>query len=221
MNCKMCNTRIRRGARTCPNCGNEAPAGTAFEQTSDPGPLPAPDLSTARDEVDEVVELDDVTAAPPPAKKKKAKRTRKVAPAKASGTAPLFAPDAASLRTLLAEQPEALEPGLSTLRDDEGTAIGSGYESGVGEIDLLAENAQGELVVVMISEQNEGEELIAEVLRRIGWVRKHVGEDERRVRGIVLCEGAPESLGYAAAAVADTICFKTYRVALTFEDLAI
>ena len=63
--------------------------------------------------------------------------------------------------------------------------------------------------------------IIAEVLRRIGWVRKHVGEAEQRVRGIVLCEGAPESLGYAAAAVADTICFKTYRVALTFEDLAI
>jgi len=218
MNCKVCNTRIRKGARACPNCGNEAPAGAAFERTREPGPLPAPDLSTARDDV---VELDNVTDAPPPAKKKKAKRTRKVAPAKASGTAPLFAPDAASLRTLLAEQPEALEPGLSTLRDDEGTAIGSGYESGVGEIDLLAENAQGELVVVMISEQNEGEELIAEVLRRIGWVRKHVGEDEQRVRGIVLCEGAPESLGYAASAVADTIRFKTYRIALSFEDLAI
>ena len=40
---------------------------------------------------------------------------------------------------------------------------------------------------------------VAEVLQRIGWVRKHVGEGERTVRGIVLCEGAPEDLGYAAS----------------------
>ena len=102
MNCKVCNTPIRKGARNCPNCGGDAPAGTGFERSNEPGPLPAPDLSTARDEVSKLV-------APPPRGKKKPKRTRKVAPPKASGETPLFAPDAASLRTLLAEQPEALE----------------------------------------------------------------------------------------------------------------
>ena len=74
--------------------------------------------------------------APPPRGKKKPKRTRKVAPPKASGETPLFAPDAASLRTLLAEQPEALETGLRMLRGDDGTAIGAGYASDVGDIDL-------------------------------------------------------------------------------------
>ncbi len=221
MNCKVCNTQIRKGARTCPNCGGEAPAGAAFERSDAPGRLPAADLSTARDEVGELDGLEDLPAVSPRTKKKKAKRTRKVAPAKASSQASLFAPDAASLRTLLSEQPEALEPGLCVLRDDTGTAIGAGYASGVGEIDLLAQDARGELVVVMISERDEGEELIAEVLQRIGWVRKHVGDDERRVRGIVLCEGVPENLGYAASAVADTIRFKTYRVALTFDDLTL
>ncbi len=86
---------------------------------------------------------------------------------------------------------------------------------------LLATSEAGELVVVMISEEQDGEELIAEVLQRIGWVRKHVCDEENRVRGIVLCEQAPESLSYTAAAVADTVQFKTYRVALSFEDLEI
>ena len=41
----------------------------------------------------------------------------------------------------------------------------------------------------------------------------------RLKRAIVLCEEAPESLSYAAAAVSDTVTFKTYRLALVFEDL--
>jgi len=39
------------------------------------------------------------------------------------------------------------------------------------------------------------------------------------VRGIVLIEGVPEKLSYAAAAVADTLAFKTYRMAVRFEDV--
>jgi hypothetical protein len=37
----------------------------------------------------------------------------------------------------------------------------------------------------------------------------------------VLCVDVPEDLSYAAAAVIDTVAFKTYRVALTFEDLEV
>ena len=126
-----------------------------------------------------------------------------------------------TLRQLLAENPAALEPGLAVYRDADGTPLGAGYASGVGDIDLLASSDAGDLVVVMISEDQGGEELVAEVLQRIGWVRKHVSGGKNRVRGIVLCEQAPDHLSYTATAVADTVRFKTYRVALSFEDLKI
>ena len=122
---------------------------------------------------------------------------------------------------MLADMPQSLEPGLKVFRDGAGKAVGAGYVSGVGDIDLLATDKSGDLVVVMISEQEQGEELIGEVLQRVGWVRKHLGAGKKQVRGIVLCQEPPESLSYAAAAVADTIAFKTYRIALTFEDLDI
>jgi hypothetical protein len=54
-------------------------------------------------------------------------------------------------------------------------------------------------------------------LQRIGWVRKHLGKG--KVRGIILVEQAPENLSYTASAMAGTITFKTYRVAVTFEDV--
>jgi hypothetical protein len=213
---------------------------------SKPTPLPSAELSTAKNPEDEELEveleLNEVTGEPPPepkpaseskpapepkaaaesktAPKPKADAATSQAPArKSSGAAPLFAPDPAGLRALLAEQPDALEEGLGVFRNDDGTPVGAQYSTGVGDIDLLATDARGNLVVIMISEKGQGEELVGEVLQRVGWIRKHLGEGEKKVRGIVLCEEPPESLSYAAAAVSDTITFKTYRVALTFEDL--
>jgi hypothetical protein len=227
MFCKNCNTRLDSGERTCPNCGNDIGPEAAMARPSRPAPLPSPGLSSAKDPDEEIeveLELDEVTgelpASPKPAAKPKAASAKSQAPArKPSGAAPLFAPDPAGLRALLTEQPEALEEGLRVFRNDDGTQTGSEYSTDVGEIDLLATDASGNLVVVMIFEKGQSEELVGEVLQRVGWIRKHLGQDGKKVRGIVLCEEPPDSLSYTAAAVSDTITFKTYRVALTFEDL--
>lgn len=248
MFCKVCNTRLGKNDRHCPNCGQDAPAESAFAKSSESSALPSADLSTARDVIDEddVLELNEVSGeqqpaakAKPAAKKpaarpsakppkpsakkspKKPEPAQEPAAARSGSAAPLFAPDPAGLRALLAEAPDSLEEGLGIFRNDDGSPIGASYTSGVGDIDLLATDSNGDLVVVMVSEKGQGEELIAEVLQRVGWVRKHVGEGTKKVRGMVLCESAPKGLSYAAAAVADTVSFKTYRVALTFEDLEI
>ena len=134
---------------------------------------------------------------------------------------PFGSPDPVGLRALLADQPELLEPGLAVYASEKGTPLGAGYTSAVGEIDLLGRGADGGLVVVMVAESHEGPELIGGVLQRIGWVRKHLAGKGQEVRGIVLMEQAPDSIVYAAAAVADTVVFKTYQVALTFSDFPV
>jgi hypothetical protein len=133
--------------------------------------------------------------------------------------APFGAPDPMGLRAMLAQQPELLEPGLSVYTSEKGTPLGAGYTSAVGEIDLLAKDADGGFVVVMVAEPYEGEALVSGVLQRIGWVRKHLCAGSQAVRGIVLMDQARDEIVYAAAAVADTVSFKTYQVALTFSDL--
>jgi hypothetical protein len=52
-------------------------------------------------------------------------------------------------------------------------------------------------------------------------VRKHLGKKGQEVRAIVLLDSIPEDLGYAAAAVADSLEFKRYRLALTFEPIEV
>jgi predicted nucleic acid-binding Zn-ribbon protein len=128
-------------------------------------------------------------------------------------------PDPDALRGMLGEHPGLLEPGLSVYTSEKGTPQGVGYTSAVGEIDLLAWDAQGGLVVVMVAGCEDGAELISGMLQRIGWVSKHLSGKAQRVRGIVLLEEVHESIAYAAAAVGDTLAFKTWQVALTFDDV--
>jgi hypothetical protein len=77
------------------------------------------------------------------------------------------------------------------------------------------------VVVTIAGRGQPGEKFVAEILQRIGWVRKHLGKGKERVRGIVVVEQVPEDLGYASAAVADTVVIKTYRVGLAIEDVEI
>lgn len=127
--------------------------------------------------------------------------------------------DAAQLRHLIAERPELLEAGLAVHVDAKGREVGARYDTEVGEIDLLARGADDEWVVVMIAAEGAGPELVPDALHRLGYVRKHVAEEGEAVRGIVLVDQLDEELGYAATAVADTVAFRTWRVALTFEPL--
>jgi hypothetical protein len=224
MNCKLCATVLEEGARNCPNCGHEVGAkvgpekgkGVKSTKTIPPTPVgldldlgeedverePEPEVDVEFDleeEIERVIE----------------------APKGSVVSTPIFTLDAAGLRKMLARQPELLEPGLNIVTDEKGRLVGSGYATDVGTIDLLARDAKGGLVVVTVAESGQGEEVVAEMLQRIGWVRKNLGKGKQKVRGIVVLEQVPKNLSYAAAAVADTIAFKTYWVALTFGDVEV
>lgn len=123
------------------------------------------------------------------------------------------------IRKLVAERPELLEEGLVLYTDKSGEAVGDGYATAVGEIDLLARDSASAWVIVQVAEPDQGKELVSDMLQLMGWVRKHLAEKGQEIRGILLLESVPESLGYAAAAVADSIDFKLYRLALTLESV--
>ena len=224
MNCKLCATVLEEGARNCPNCGHEVGAkvgpekGKGVKSTKTIPPTPVG--------LDLDLEEEDVEREPEPEVGVEFDLEEEVervieAPKGSVMSTPIFTLDAAGLRKMLARQPELLEPGLNIVTDEKGRLVGSGYATDVGTIDLLARDAKGGLVVVTVVESGQGEEVVAEMLQRIGWVRKNLGKGKQKVRGIVVLEQVPKNLSYAAAAVADTIAFKTYWVALTFGDVEV
>ena len=177
----------------------------------------------------EEVELDqEVTPMPAQPPKKRSRQAAKV-PATRAGVAkrraaprpqrsPIFGMEPGQLRDLLAEQPELVEAGLAIYCDESGREVGVRFPTEIGEIDVLATDGDGSLVVVMVSEPENDRDHVAELLHRIGWTTKHLVQKDEEVRGILLAERIDERTSYAAAAVRDTIDIKLYRIALTFED---
>jgi hypothetical protein len=127
--------------------------------------------------------------------------------------------DADQVKTLLAEQPGLLEKGLGLYADEEGEPLGIDFPTPVGSIDLLCRDRKGGFVVVHRPARDEVDESVSAMLRRMGWVRKHLANGGDDVRGVVVLDQLPEGLAYAAAGAAGSIAFKGYQLALTFHDL--
>lgn len=237
LQCRACNTRYERGAKACPSCGRRAseaavdtvssgPGASGSQGSSMSGPLPPTQLLEEEVDVDlELGELDIFDESPRPVEKSAGNRARRKPddPPAVRGRVwepgpQVLALEPRQVRTLVAEQPGLLEKGLGIHSDEDGQPVGVDYATPVGDIDLLARDKLGDLVVVMVPDPEEFDGIVPEIVQRIGWVRKHLA-DGSDVRGIVVMQELPEAVGYAAAGVAGMVGFKAFRVALTFHDI--
>lgn len=237
MYCQSCQTKLSPRDQRCPTCGRRVAAsrdlGAGSSSAGDSkGEYPLPPASSLdEDSFSQNQPRPKATAtaskeARPKAKEASPDRGESAERRKPSPPAPVHEPEperAPGLRpqdvvALLVEQPSVIEPGLE-IYSENGETIGVGYATAVGEIDLLARDDSGGWVVILVVGTDGGKELVGDLLQRIGWVRRHLGSSGEEVRGLVLLDSLPDDLGYAAAAVADTVEFKLYQLQLTFEPV--
>jgi hypothetical protein len=224
MYCETCHEHLKSGTRRCPNCG-QATKGSqdlgsgSVRDTAIPAAYllpPAPELVKEEAKVAETKPK--VTKNQPRPTARKASPAKKPAPTPSSAE-PSFDLSPDGIRDLLIARPELIEEGLRVHTDADGIASGARFETSVGEIDLLARDAAAGWVVVLVADSGQGKELVGDLLQLVGWVRKHLSAEGQEIRAVVLVDSVPEDLGYAAAAVSDTVEFKLYRVGLTLEKV--
>jgi hypothetical protein len=162
-------------------------------------------------------------AAPVPDRRKAERRAadRRAAPAASAprdGGGSSVRP--ADVLRMLEDKPQMIEDGLEIYCED-GERVGVRFSTAVGEIDLLARDDAGAWVIVCVPEADAGKDIVSDLLQRMGWVRRHMGQSGEEVRGIVLLDALPDDLGYAAAAVSDSVEFKIYQMELTLESVIV
>lgn len=103
------------------------------------------------------------------------------------------------------------EPG-----DDE---AGYEYPTEVGRIDLLARHkSEPRWLVIELKRQSSADQTLAQLLRYMGWVQRHLAKPEEQVEGMIICRDTDKRLPYALEMVPN-VALKTYEVEFQLKDL--
>ena len=114
------------------------------------------------------------------------------------------------LENYLASNIEILERGLRL--------VGRQVEVATGRVDLLAEDSEGNLVVIELKAGEAGDSSLTQLLAYISAIQEK--EKGRNVRGILIAHTFPDKVAYAARLI-PYVKLKRYRVRFEFEDVKI
>ncbi|MCK4872881.1 MAG: DUF1016 family protein [Phycisphaerales bacterium] len=86
------------------------------------------------------------------------------------------------------------------------------YPCDVGRIDLLAKHrSEPRWLVVELKRNQSSDQTVGQLLRYIGWVKRHMAEDGEQVHGMIICRRADNSLRYALSTL-QNIELRLYQV---------
>jgi hypothetical protein len=121
----------------------------------------------------------------------------------------------ADLEGHLANNLNDIEEGMTLYTSPKGVN-GRQFQTDVGRVDILALDKDGNFVVIELKVGQATDKACSQLLRYMGWIKKHMAEN-RKVRGIIVCRNATDGLKYAASTL-ESISIKEYEVHFSFHD---
>jgi hypothetical protein len=86
------------------------------------------------------------------------------------------------------------------------------YPCNVGRIDLLAKHRnEPRWLVVELKRNQTSDQTVGQLLRYIGWVKRHLAEDGEQVHGMIICHDADNALQYALSTL-QNVELRRYQV---------
>lgn len=102
-------------------------------------------------------------------------------------------------------------------RDGEPDA-GYEFRTPIGRIDLLARHKRsGSWLVIELKREKSSDAVVGQVLRYMGWVRKHLAENGEAVTGLIVATEGDPQLHYALEVV-PSVSFMSYEVEFRLKD---
>ncbi|NQT39671.1 MAG: DUF1016 family protein, partial [Planctomycetes bacterium] len=106
---------------------------------------------------------------------------------------------------------------LRVYEDDEGSD-GQQYTTDIGPIDILAiEPKSSSFVVIELKKGRPSDQVMGQILRYMGWVKKNLCNDGQAVKGLVICREPDPKLSYALE-MTDNIDIRYYSVSFKLRE---
>lgn len=125
------------------------------------------------------------------------------------------------LRDFLARNLGKIKVSQSTLQlyIDDHERDGVEYPTDVGFIDILAIDEQENFVVLELKVSKGSDRVIGQIMRYMGWVKKHLANG-KQVSGVIVACGIDDKLKYAASMLADVTLLE-YKLRFDLETVAL
>jgi hypothetical protein len=101
---------------------------------------------------------------------------------------------------------------LTLYEDENGNSGQQYYTEEVGYIDLLARDPKGNFVVIELKKGRKDDEVMGQVLRYMGWVRKNLCKKNEEVRGLIVVGERDKKLQYALEEIGAKVTAMIYQV---------
>ncbi|MBE7422147.1 MAG: DUF1016 family protein [Zoogloeaceae bacterium] len=106
---------------------------------------------------------------------------------------------------------------LKVYEDSEGLE-GQQYATDIGIIDILAtEPSTNSFVVIELKKGRPSDQVVGQVLRYMGWVKKNLCSDNQAVKGLVICRDSDPKLTYALE-MTNNVDVRYYNVSFALRD---
>ncbi|HUQ69542.1 MAG TPA: endonuclease NucS domain-containing protein [Planctomycetaceae bacterium] len=106
---------------------------------------------------------------------------------------------------------------LKIYEDAEGND-GQQYATDIGPIDILAvDSKSGSFVVIELKKGRPSDQVVGQVLRYMGWVKKNLCAENQAVRGLVICRDPDPKLSYALE-MTNNIDVRYYSVSFKLSE---
>jgi restriction system protein len=101
---------------------------------------------------------------------------------------------------------------------DEDGNTGQQYTTDIGSIDILARDRRdNSLVVIELKKGRPSDQVVGQVMRYMGWVKKNLAQEGQKIRGLVICREEDQRLSYALEMI-DHVDARYYKVSFSLSE---